>query len=102
MKRSAASLLFICALSTAIAACHPRNRDEHAARTEENRGGHGLKRVCAGDIAKYCQNEDRKRRCLRQNEDKLSADCKAALEEALARKRNKDKTDTGGKSDEDE
>src|SRR5580693_2094528 len=102
--RFAPSIVLIVALTGAVAACHPRNHSEQSAQpasnqsgqagqTEGRHGGHGLRRVCADDIAKYCQNEDRKKRCLRQNMDKLSADCKAAVEAARGHKHNKDNTD---------
>lgn len=38
-----------------------------------------LRVVCADDIQKYCADAQRKRRCLRENIDKLSDTCKAAL-----------------------
>ena len=45
-------------------------------------GGGGrvrLRVVCADDIQKYCADAQKKRRCLRENIDKLSDTCKAAL-----------------------
>ena len=111
--RFAPTIVLIVAMTGAVAACHPRNQTEQAGQsaqpaqsgqsvqsvqsgqTEERHGGggHHLRRICADDIAKYCQNEDKKRRCLKQNVDKLSADCKAAVE-ALhgGHNRNNDKT----------
>jgi hypothetical protein len=93
------SIVLIVAVTGALAACHPRDHSEHSGQPESTqpqqvgqaegqRGGRGLRRICADDIAKYCQNDDRKRRCLRQNMDKLSADCKAAVEAARGHKRN--------------
>lgn len=38
-----------------------------------------LRAACADDIQKYCANADKKRRCLRENMDKLSDACKTAL-----------------------
>jgi len=35
--------------------------------------------ACAGDIQKFCADDQRKRRCLKNNVDKLSDSCKAAL-----------------------
>lgn len=93
MSRIASSVVLILALAGAVAACHPRNQTEQA---EGRHGGRGLRRVCADDIAKYCQNEDRKKRCLKQNLDKLSADCKAAVEAARGGRRNNEQnTNTG-------
>lgn len=64
-------------------------------------GGHHLRRICADDIAKYCQNEDRKRRCLKENMDKLSADCKAAVQALRGgRNHNRDNNDKSGDNDE--
>ena len=92
MKRFASAIIVIVAAAGVAAACHPRNQTEQA---EQRHGRHGLRKICADDIQKYCQNEDRKRRCLRQNLDKLSADCKAAVE-ALRNNRNKDDTSNSG------
>lgn len=41
----------------------------------------GLRAVCADDIQKYCANADKKKRCLKENIDKLSDACKAAVSE---------------------
>lgn len=49
-----------------------------------------LRVVCADDIQKYCADAQRKRRCLRENIDKLSDTCKAALAQHGGR-RNRDK-----------
>ena len=95
------SIVLIVAVTGALAACHPRDHSEHsgqpgstqsgqagqAGQVERRHGGRGIRKLCADDIAKYCQNEDRKKRCLRQNMDKLSADCKAAIEAARGHKR---------------
>jgi hypothetical protein len=100
------SIVLVVAFAGPVAACHPRNHTEQSSQPGSNqtglnqtgqaegrRGGHGLRRICADDIAKYCQNEDRKKRCLKQNLDKLTADCKAAVEAARGHKRDKDNTD---------
>lgn len=47
-----------------------------------------LRVACADDLQKYCANADRKRRCLRDNIDKLSDACKAALSERRGRRAN--------------
>jgi len=86
VPRLAPSIVLIVAAACVTAACHPRHQAEQSQQTSpagqvgERHEGHGLRRACANDIAKYCQNEDKKKRCLRENLDKLSADCKAALE----------------------
>jgi len=110
--RFAPSIVLAVAITGAVSACHPRNQEEHANQTTqttqttqtgqveqsgqmgERHGGRGLRKICADDIAKYCQNEDRKRRCLKQNLDKLGADCKAAVEAARGgRNRNTDNSE---------
>ena len=50
--------------------------------------------ACADDIQKYCANADRKRRCLRDNIDKLSDTCKAAVGQRGGR-RGRGKDDSG-------
>lgn len=48
--------------------------------TQQATGGRVRLRVaCADEIQKYCADAQRKRRCLRENIDKLSDTCKAAL-----------------------
>ena len=99
--RIAPSLVLIVAVTAAVGACHPRNHAEQSTQSESNQsghaeerhGGHELKRVCADDIAKYCQSEDHKKRCLKQNLDKLGAECKAAVEAARGHKHEKDSSD---------
>ena len=106
--RIAPSIVTIVALAAIVAACHPREHSERAGRQEqygqggqmEERHGHGgLRRICADDIAKYCQNADKKKRCLRDNIDKLGADCKAAVEAAHGRKRDNDGSANSGDKD---
>jgi hypothetical protein len=102
VQRLASSVLLTVGLVGLLAACHPRERSEHtgqSGQTEEGRGhgGHGLRRACADDIAKFCQNEDKKRRCLRENLEKLSAECKTAVESGRGHKRDKD--DSGDNND---
>jgi hypothetical protein len=106
MSRIAPSLVLILAVGGVVGACHPRQQNEQSQQSqpaqsgqsgqaEERHGRHGLRKICADDIAKYCQNEDRKRRCLKENLDKLSADCKAAVEAAKGHKRDKDNSGSG-------
>lgn len=65
-----------------VAGCNQqKNANEKFARG----GHHGLRTACAADIQKYCADEPRKRRCLRDNVDKLSDTCKAALTERQGR-----------------
>jgi hypothetical protein len=89
MKESAwprvpARVAAIALLAGLVAACGPQNnRNEKLAH--EGRHGHGLRAACADDIEKYCANADRRRKCLKENIDKLSEPCKTAL----AQRRNK-------------
>jgi hypothetical protein len=82
--RVSARVAAIALLAALAAACGPQNnRNEKLAH--EGRHGHGLRVACADDIEKYCANADRRRRCLKQNIDKVSDACKTAL----AQRRNK-------------
>ncbi len=77
---NSAQLAAITLLAALAAGCGPQNNHhEPVARA----GGHGLRAVCADDIQKFCANDQRKRRCLRDNIDKLSGPCKAALQERI-------------------
>lgn len=58
-----------------VAACNQQKHGREFARD----GNHGLRAACAEEIQKYCADEPRKRRCLRNNMDKLGEACKAAL-----------------------
>src|SRR5436305_13940485 len=46
-------------------------------------GGHrGMRTVCAADLQKYCQTEERgraRRQCVQSHPDQSSADCKTAV-----------------------
>lgn len=84
VARYTAVLLLIPALL--MAGCEQRNKQQNAqagksqVTQEQVTGGRvRLRQVCADDIQKYCANADRKRRCLRDNIDKLSDACKTAL-----------------------
>ncbi|HEY3777218.1 MAG TPA: hypothetical protein VGL35_04100 [Rhizomicrobium sp.] len=72
LRNTAAIVL---ALAFAAGCNQQKNRNEKLGRG----GHHGLRMACAADIQKYCADEPRKRRCLRDNVDKLSDACKAAL-----------------------
>ena len=87
-RRVAVLLLFPVML---VAGCEKPNKQQNApqATHEKLAGGGGHQKVraaCADDIQKYCANADKKRRCLRENTDKLSDACKAALAERRGRK----------------
>lgn len=47
------------------------------------RGNHNFRRVCAGDLAKFCAKEQMRReqrRCLEGKREMLSAECRTALD----------------------
>ncbi|HLY04448.1 MAG TPA: hypothetical protein VKR31_01760 [Rhizomicrobium sp.] len=66
-----------------VAGCQKQNAQQgHERQTHEKFAGGGrqkIRAVCADDIQKYCANAERKRRCLKENMDKLSDACKAAV-----------------------
>ena len=91
VARLAAILLMIPFLL--MTGCQKQNKQQSQqqnnpqARQEQFAGGRvRLRAVCAGDIQKYCANADKKRRCLRENMDKLSDACKAAVAQRGGRK----------------
>jgi len=70
-----------------------QSAQQAGAPEESRRRGHGLRRACGDELAKYCSGQDRgrqRRDCLQSHMDQLSADCKAALEERGARRRRRD------------
>jgi hypothetical protein len=68
------------ALFAALAACGPQKHENQAHENIARGGGHhGIRAICAADIEKFCAQADRPRRCLKQNIDKLSDACKAAV-----------------------
>ena len=98
--RYAVLLLFPAML---IVGCEKQNKQQNQqqnnaqAAHEQFAAGGGrmrLRTVCADDIQKYCANADKKRRCLRENIDKLSDTCKTAVGQRGGRKaREKDGAD---------
>ncbi len=104
MLRKAIGLAAVMLAAGMISGCNQnqhKNAEQKNAPEEMARGGHhGLRKVCADDIQKYCANEDRKRRCLKDNIDKLSDACKAALGEHGGGHKHGDK-DKDSKSDDD-
>jgi hypothetical protein len=101
-----------------IVACGPQNRHQNGngnANTNSNSSagsnagpnanatviappsrGPGLRRVCADDIQKYCANDPKKGRCLRDNYANLEAACKAALDER--RNHNREERENNGQA----
>jgi hypothetical protein len=83
-----------------------KNADQKPAQEEFAHGGggghHGLRKICADDIQKFCANEDRKKRCLKNHMDQLSDACKAALAQHRGgRNRDKDDDNNNNSNDDD-
>ena len=94
--RSICKVLCVASLAGLVVACGPQHsrRDQQNAQYQNPTtqaqlptGRGGLRRVCADEIQKYCANEPKMRRCLRQNRDQLGATCKAAYDAAVERQR---------------
>ena len=97
-------LLLAALMSVGIAGCerHPGQAERMGARAAghgmrgERGGGHGgIRRACEADIEQFCAADQKgrdRRECLQSHMDKLSADCKAAIE---ARKNHR-RGDKGG------
>lgn len=81
-------ILLACVLGLGLTACdrhsNPLRGLGHAQRGERHEGGRGgLRRACSADLEQYCaadQTGRDRRQCLESHADKLSADCKSALE----------------------
>jgi hypothetical protein len=89
MTRIHKTLAAVC-LSFLAAACSPKhdnaqqqNANGATATANQNAGafenGPNFRVACDQDIQKFCANDPRKRRCLRDNMDKLSETCKTAV-----------------------
>jgi hypothetical protein len=77
-----AAVLFAVGMISGCNQNQQKNAEQKPAQQELVRGGHrGLRKVCADDIQKYCANEQRPRRCLKDNIDKLGDACKTFLAE---------------------
>jgi hypothetical protein len=80
MSLARRTLAVLC-LSLLAVACSPKHQDSQqqnaGAGATENAPRIGI--ACAGEIQKYCANDPRKRRCLRDNMDKLGDACKVAV-----------------------
>ena len=83
VARHAAVLLLIPFL---VAGCQKQNNAQQAHEKFAGGGHEKIRAVCADDIQKYCANADRKRRCLRENMDKLSDACKTAVSQRGGRR----------------
>jgi hypothetical protein len=106
MSRKAIGLAAVLLAGAMISGCNQnqktteqKNGEQKTTQQELVRGGghRGLRKVCADDIQKFCANEDRKRRCLKDHMDQLSDTCKAAVEKhGGGRNRDKDKDNNSG------
>ncbi|HEX4159790.1 MAG TPA: cysteine rich repeat-containing protein [Rhizomicrobium sp.] len=101
MSRKAIGLAAVLLAAGMISGCnqnHQKNAEQKPAQQELVRGGHhGLRKACADDIQKFCANEDRKKRCLKDHMDQLSDTCKAAVaQHGGGHKRGKDKDNNSG------
>ncbi len=94
MRKAPALVLGL--LCVALTACKPHpdhgDRGDRGFRHEENHGDGGrrvgLRKACREELEQFCASDqtgrDRKL-CLQSHMDKLSADCKTALQERLNR-----------------
>jgi hypothetical protein len=96
--RRSAPFAGLALLAVLVSGCNQQQNAQH--ETAARGGGrHGIRAACADDIQKFCANEEKKKRCLKENMDKLSDTCKAAL--AQHRGGNKDNQNSTGDNDKD-
>ena len=70
-----------------LAGCQKQQNNSQQAHEKLGGAGHQkIRVVCADDIQKFCANADKKKRCLRENMDKLSDTCKSAVGQRRGRK----------------
>jgi hypothetical protein len=105
--------LLACLLCLTAVACKPQQaargvmREQHMEQRGERGDRHGgLKRTCRNDIEQYCTADQKgrdRRECLQSHLDKLSADCKTAVQERMNRRgggrRNRDKDNSTDNDD---
>jgi hypothetical protein len=87
----AVRLVAVVAVAFVAMSCQPHRHDHDAQQQNSNSaaaatGSTGMaetnsdfRSACADDMQKYCASDPRKRRCLRDNMDKLSDSCKTAV-----------------------
>lgn len=107
MLRKAIGLSAVLLAAGMITGCNQNQQkaaEQKNVQQEFERGGHhGLKKICADDIQKYCASADRKKRCLKENIDKLSDACKTAVQQhGGGHKHNKDKGNDNKSDDNDD
>jgi hypothetical protein len=95
--RRSAPFAGIALLAVLVSGCNQQQNAQH--ETMAKGGRHAFRTACADDIQKFCANEDKKKRCLKDNMDKLSDTCKTAL--AQRRGGNKDNQNAAGDNDKD-
>ncbi|MBV8977085.1 MAG: hypothetical protein JO261_11035 [Alphaproteobacteria bacterium] len=106
MKTLALSLAALVCVGLAGCERHPMKAGRAGARMMERgeRAQHqGLRRACEADIAQFCASSQtgRERRiCLESHSDKLSQDCKTALEARMNRRRGGQNDGGGGEDNE--
>lgn len=75
-------------------------------RADRQRGGHGLRRACRSELEQYCAASQRGRervQCLQNHRDKLSDDCKKAVDERANRRGGRRQNrDNAGSTDNDD
>ncbi|HTT98556.1 MAG TPA: hypothetical protein VMF58_10940 [Rhizomicrobium sp.] len=93
--RKATILLCTSLVCLTAMGCKPQHAARDALRGQrmeqredrgDHRGGGGLRRACRADIEQYCaadQTGRDRRECLQTHIDKLSADCKTALQDRM-------------------
>ncbi|HEY3638152.1 MAG TPA: hypothetical protein VGK90_08355 [Rhizomicrobium sp.] len=84
MSQKAIGLFVVALAASVLAGCNQNSQQKSSEHQFVGGGGggggrHGIRKICAAEIEKYCANEDRKKRCLRENMDKLGDACKEAL-----------------------
>jgi hypothetical protein len=108
MKKTTILLTSLLCLTTMACKPHPA---EHAARgierqqrMEQRDGAHrggGLRRVCRSDIEQFCASDQTgrdRRQCLQSHMDKLSADCKTAVQDRMNRRGGRRNRDQNGQT----
>jgi hypothetical protein len=95
--KTALKILFVVSMASLIAACGPQgNKNNAPAQNQQNQmssneGSHHhggkLRRICAADIQKFCNGQNKVRKCLRNISDQLQPDCKTALAQAIERRK---------------
>jgi hypothetical protein len=114
MKKTTILLTSLICLTTMACKPHPAEQAargvERQQRMEQRDGGHrgggGLRRACGADIEQFCASDQTgrdRRQCLQSHIDKLSADCKTALQDRMNHRgggrRNRDQNGQTGQND---